>query len=148
MHEFHLTLHFLGALTVPAHEACVSVLNGLRTPALDLEMCGLGTFPETGPPRVLFAEVVLTASLRELHRELQTAFASECGYQPEARPYHPHVTLAHFQTSEAGAVFAQTWKERSTEFRLTFRATDLAFLRSDFLEGSPCYREEVVISLT
>ncbi len=55
-----------------------------------IQLEGLGLFERAG---VFFAGVGLTPELRAL-QERVTAATSLCGFIPETRPYHPHVTLA------------------------------------------------------
>ncbi len=50
----------------------------------------LGCFDRTG---VLFAGVVVTRGLAALQKSVVMA-TGDCGFVPETRPFHPHITLA------------------------------------------------------
>jgi RNA 2',3'-cyclic 3'-phosphodiesterase len=53
-------------------------------------MEGLGFFDRAG---VFFAGVALTPQLTALQLQVTDATGG-CGFVPETRPYHPHITLA------------------------------------------------------
>ena len=55
-----------------------------------IELGSLGTFDRTG---VLYVEVRVTPELAGLQQAV-TASTAPCGFTPEDRPYHPHITLA------------------------------------------------------
>jgi RNA 2',3'-cyclic 3'-phosphodiesterase len=86
--SWHITLQFLG--NTQQHECIVSRLRELRLPALPVQLEGLGFFDRAG---VFFAGVNLTPELQALQQRV-TAATGLCGFIPETRPYHPHITLA------------------------------------------------------
>src|ERR1700761_1842034 len=86
--SWHITLQFLGNT---AEYACiVARLRELRAATIAVQMEGLGSFERAG---VFFAGVALTEELVALQRSVTTATGG-CGFVPETRPYHPHITLA------------------------------------------------------
>jgi RNA 2',3'-cyclic 3'-phosphodiesterase len=88
--SWHITLQFLGS-TSPEQYECVSTrLRELRHPQVHIELRGLGTIPRAG---VLIVGVLVTPELTALQQAV-TAATSPCGFRPEDRPYHPHITLA------------------------------------------------------
>jgi 2'-5' RNA ligase len=92
----HLTLLFLGETA----EADVPALAaGLREafahyPPLPLRLAGGGTFPPGRPARVAWLGVEAIPELTALQAEITQAAVEALGFEPEQRPYHPHVTLA------------------------------------------------------
>jgi RNA 2',3'-cyclic 3'-phosphodiesterase len=90
--SWHITLQFLG--NTPEYECIVARLNELSSPALPLQLEGLGFFERAG---VFFAGVRLTPELEALQQRV-TAATENCGFVPETRPYHPHITLARSKT--------------------------------------------------
>jgi 2'-5' RNA ligase len=50
---------------------------------------------------VFFAGVPLSPGLVALQKKV-TAATSQCGFKPEDRPYHPHITLARNRGRENG----------------------------------------------
>jgi RNA 2',3'-cyclic 3'-phosphodiesterase len=88
--SWHITLQFLGNTGQEQYECTVARLHELRSLSVAIQLEGLGLFERAG---VFFAGVVLTPELRAL-QERVTAATGLCGFIPETRPYHPHVTLA------------------------------------------------------
>lgn len=103
--QIHLTLHFLGELSAATLARLSDSLGQVRSPALTLELTGLGTFPPHGRPRVLWEGVAPSRPLERLHARLAESLRS-VGLTPEARPFQPHVTLARI-----GAATPLGWLE-------------------------------------
>jgi RNA 2',3'-cyclic 3'-phosphodiesterase len=96
--SWHITLQFLGNT---AEYACiVARLRDLRSATIGIEMEGLGFFERAG---VFFAGVTLTEDLEALQKKVTSATA-DCGFIPETRPYHPHITLARSKSKGARAM--------------------------------------------
>jgi 2'-5' RNA ligase len=88
--SWHITLQFLGNTGQEQYECMVARLGELRSPSVPIQMEGLSFFERAG---VFFAGVAVTPELLLLQQHV-TAATSICGFIPETRPYHPHVTLA------------------------------------------------------
>jgi RNA 2',3'-cyclic 3'-phosphodiesterase len=86
--SWHITLQFLG--NTAEYECIVARLMELRPPSLPVQLEELGFFERAG---VFFAGVRLTPELETLQQRV-TAATGFCGFVPETRPYHPHITLA------------------------------------------------------
>ena len=98
----HITLKFLGS-TPPER------VDGVRAATRDVArnheasavaLSDLGVFPGPRRARVLWIGLddpgdLLTSLARALDAALQPL-----GYEPEKRPFHPHLTLARFRTPE------------------------------------------------
>ena len=90
--NLHLTLVFLGEVAEPKLRHIEQELSKLNFAPFPLKLTSLNTFPRAG---VLVAEVEPTRPLLHLQAKLAAAMA-RCGFPPEDRPYHPHITLARF----------------------------------------------------
>jgi 2'-5' RNA ligase len=88
--SWHITLQFLGNTGPPQYECIVARLRELRSPAVPVQLEALDFFDRAG---IFFAGVVLTPQLRSLQQRVIDA-TGLCGFIPETRPYHPHITLA------------------------------------------------------
>jgi RNA 2',3'-cyclic 3'-phosphodiesterase len=94
--NLHLTLVFLGEVPEPKLPHIEQELSELHFAPFPLKLTTLNTFPRAG---VLFAEVEPTRPLLHLQEKVAASMAG-CGFvpdnlkAPEARPYHPHITLA------------------------------------------------------
>jgi RNA 2',3'-cyclic 3'-phosphodiesterase len=93
--NLHLTLVFLGEAAEPTLTAIEQELSELNFAPFPLKLTSLNTFPRAG---VLFAEPEHARPLLHLQSKVAASMA-RCGFppeDPEARPYHPHITLARF----------------------------------------------------
>ncbi len=88
--SWHITLQFLGTTSSDQYECIVEQLHALRASSVSIHVNVLGFFDRVG---IFFAGFELTPKLLGL-QEAVTAATSPCGFIPDTRPYHPHVTLA------------------------------------------------------
>jgi 2'-5' RNA ligase len=93
--RFHLTVRFIGNIDDDAAQAMAGVLA--PPPAVtcfDLTLAGVGAFPRTGKPQVLWSGLVAGEEhLQQIEREVSDRLLA-VGVAREARPYRPHLTLA------------------------------------------------------
>jgi len=92
--NLHLTLRFLGEVSAPAAQEVAHRLEApFTTPAFDLSVSGVGAFPPSAPPRVIWLGVVEgAAALAGLHEEVE-ARLSGLGFERDDRPFRSHLTL-------------------------------------------------------
>src|SRR5271156_3662524 len=95
--SWHITLQFLGNTGQEQYECTVARLREFRSPTVPIQLEGLGLFERAG---VFFAGVSLTPELRALQQRVTEA-TGLCGFIPETRPYHPHITLARSKSKGA-----------------------------------------------
>lgn len=124
--NMHITLLFLGEVDErDVIDVCRSVAEvcAKRT-AFPLSVEGVGTFPESGKPRVVWAGLGIGASeLVDLYAALEAPLLELGCYRREERPYNPHLTLgrvkADSDTRGVGKVLEKqaNWKAGETEIR-------------------------------
>jgi 2'-5' RNA ligase len=92
----HLTLLFLGETPEDGVPALAAGLREAfaRCPPLDLRLGSGGTFPPGRPARVAWVGVEAPEELAALQGDITRAAVESLGFEPEERPFHPHVTLA------------------------------------------------------
>jgi 2'-5' RNA ligase len=88
--SWHITLEFLGETRPDQYSCLVSGLGELRSPSFPVQLGALGFFDRAG---VFFAGVQITGPMLSLQQSVSAA-TSRCGFVPETRPFHPHITLA------------------------------------------------------
>jgi 2'-5' RNA ligase len=89
--NLHLTLHFIGNVHFDDMTCMRSQARLVDASAFQLSIDRQGCFAR---PRVAWLGCSnIPEALVDLHRQLGARLQS-CGYQPEARPYHPHITVA------------------------------------------------------
>ena len=87
---WHVTLQFLGEASAEQAACVVERLRGVKAERVPVRIAGLGFFERAG---IFFADVEVTAEMLALEQKV-TAATRGCGFVPEARAYHPHITLA------------------------------------------------------
>jgi 2'-5' RNA ligase len=94
--SWHITLQFLGETPSDQYHGLVERLGEVRSPSFPVQIGALGFFDRAG---VFFAGVELSTPLLSL-QHCVTAATSLCGFVPETRPYHPHITLARAKSRD------------------------------------------------
>jgi 2'-5' RNA ligase len=102
--SWHITLQFLGSTTRQQYECVTARLRELHPPSVPIELGTIGTFDRAG---ILFVDIDVTPQLLAL-QQLITAATAPCGFVPESRPYHPHITLAR-RRGKGGERELQAW---------------------------------------
>jgi RNA 2',3'-cyclic 3'-phosphodiesterase len=145
--ELHLTLHFLGEVAPPSDEAIRRALQEVQASAFAITIKGVGRFPPEGQPHVLWAGVENGPSLLGLHQSIGATLTKAIGFQPETRPYSPHVTLARLKTpAPVGAV--EEFLEQNTALHVPSILVERFTLYSSVVVNDlPQYREEAEFSL-
>jgi 2'-5' RNA ligase len=93
--SIHLTLHFLGDVAASEVEKIAELVQQAASayPPFSLTLGGLGCFPNTRRPRIIWAGVTgQIETLLHLHRALGEKLKA-INFTPEARPFAPHLTL-------------------------------------------------------
>lgn len=101
--SWHITLQFLGE-TAPAQSSCLAAaLDAVRAAPVPIQFERLACFERSG---VFVLEIHPAPELLAL-QQLVVAGTRRCGFLPENRPYHPHITLARAR-SAAGLAALRT----------------------------------------
>jgi 2'-5' RNA ligase len=88
--NWHVTLQFLGSATTEQTACVTEKLAAVHAPPVPLRITGLGFFERAG---IFWAGVELMPDLLALQQKV-TAATRSCGFVPEDRTFHPHITLA------------------------------------------------------
>jgi 2'-5' RNA ligase len=98
----HLTLKFFGEIPPQQVESIVSGMEeALRTcPTFSLTIGGIGVFPPRAQPRVLWVGVQEGSPRLVQCQEALEATLTRAGFDPEERPFRPHLTLARVKRVE------------------------------------------------
>ena len=90
--QWHLTLQFLG--NNADLDAVAGALGALALRAGDVQVGGWGAFPTERRARVLWLGVVEGAEYLAQLAAAVGVLLAPLGHEPEARPFHAHLTLA------------------------------------------------------
>ena len=97
--SLHVTLKFLGETKNDLLERIRETLaNCAANSPIALTYRGVGFFPDEKKPRVLWAGVEATPNLAELAAQIDREL-KPLGFEPETRPYVPHITLARLNSA-------------------------------------------------
>jgi 2'-5' RNA ligase len=94
--SMHLTLVFLGEVVEDRLSALRAAGAGVLAsePPVQLRLGDTGSFPPGRPARVVWLGVEADRDLAPLQRRLAAACGTAAEVRPDAKPYHPHLTLA------------------------------------------------------
>lgn len=96
--SLHLTLCFLGDVARDAVPGLVAALGAVSFAPLPLALGEPLFLPEHGAKRVVALRLAdPTGALAELQSRVSAALAALGVYEPERRPYLPHLTVARFR---------------------------------------------------
>ena len=104
----HLTLKFLGDTPSPKLEGIRGAMDApaCSTRPFPLSVEGLGCFPNTARPRVIWAGIRPEPLLTDLQRGLEGEL-DRAGFPREPRAFSPHLTLGRVRDGVAGARLAE-----------------------------------------
>jgi RNA 2',3'-cyclic 3'-phosphodiesterase len=129
----HLTLRFLGPTTeelvAPTMTAVEAVARGARG-AIPIELAGSGTFPSGRRPRTLWIGMSQGVDgLSELAAAAESALVA-AGWQPDGRPFRPHLTLARSDGIAAGRMVADRLAAVMADRRISCTIDQLGLFES------------------
>jgi 2'-5' RNA ligase len=103
----HVTLRFLGEVdedrAAPIGDALAAAVRSARP--FGLALGGVGAFPSLARPRVLWLGVERHPALELLANDVEQALMT-LDFEPELRPFHPHLTLGRAERGARPAAFA------------------------------------------
>lgn len=134
--SWHITLQFLGNADAKQLDCLKTSLAEVHSPLVPVRLGALGSFENAG---VVFVEVEVSPELAALQQRVVAATA-KCGFIPEDRPFHPHITLARAKGRRRirGVPARRTWRENPPGFT-PFEAQEFLLYESFPSEGGSRY---------
>ena len=128
--NLHLTLKFIGETESAKLDAIRAALDGVRSSKpVELQVQGLGFFPNDRWPRVFWAGVHASDNLAALAADIDAACAT-LGFAREKHPYSPHLTLARLEsTHPTGGLRDAIERNKALEFG-AFRSAEFHLIES------------------
>jgi len=96
LQQLHLTLRFIGNVDLKRFACIRQKLSDIVSPPVTLILNSVGSFPATGPLRVLWAGIERCEALGSLHDKIEQVIVA-AGCEAETRPFSPHITLARLK---------------------------------------------------
>jgi 2'-5' RNA ligase len=149
--QFHLTLKFLGDVATSRFEALTRAVHAACEPfpALALEAKGIGCFPNTKFPRVLWIGVRdANGRLPDLQRAIDAAAREFTENKPEGS-FAGHVTVGRVKQlgrSEADSLRTAVAESAATRFG-EWTGNEVEIIRSELLAGGSRYTTVAKFSL-
>ena len=140
----HVTLKFLGNISREQEIEISKILEETtkEISPFNLEIAGLGAFPDLGQPRVLWVAINgEVAKLTRLQQEIDFLLSSR-GFPKESRPFVPHLTLARLSDSmlpEEKRKIGTFIKSLKLEADFQFNAEAVSLIRSKLTPTGAIY---------
>ncbi|PYO00958.1 MAG: RNA 2',3'-cyclic phosphodiesterase [Candidatus Rokuibacteriota bacterium] len=131
--NLHVTLKFLGHVEPSRLDDAVSALTvaSAVVAPFDLDVAGLGAFPSSTRPRVLWAGLAEGAdAAAKLARSIDSALAGH-GFPPEDRPFAGHVTLGRVREPRGDRELASALAASARQRFGRFTVDRVALMRSE-----------------
>ncbi len=139
--KIHLTLKFFGNIEESKIDPIfMSIEEPVRTTSpFSLKVRGIGAFPHLKNPRVIWVGMVDGGEvLISLQKQIEIQLG-KIEFQPEDRPFHPHLTLGRMKSSRGkGELAAKMGRYKEEEFG-DFRVERVVLFKSDLKPSGPIY---------
>ncbi len=139
--KIHLTLKFFGNI----EESRVDpIFKSIEEPIrnrhpFSLKVQGVGAFPHLENPRVIWMGLVDGKDvLKSFQKEIEVQLI-KIGFQPEERPFSPHLTLGRMRSSRGKEELARRMEERVEEDFGDFQVERVVLFKSDLRPLGPIY---------
>jgi 2'-5' RNA ligase len=140
--RLHLTVKFLGEQPdsiVPALSEALDTAVGRHGDA-PLALGGFGAFPNFRRARVVWLGVEPHPRLELLHHDIEEACAA-LGFEPDGRPFRPHLTVARVPDGTTGDTLrALSRAARAATFSETVDVEGVDLMASELTAAGPRYR--------
>ena len=148
--NLHITLWFIGEIEDHRSEDLLRILNRpFGEPAFDIDVSGLGMFPPSGAPRVIWLGVRSGGDcLARVHSELAARLVP-FGFEQERRPYSAHLTIARVKDSSRAIGYRAIRETARTTPSAAGRChvTSITVFRSHLSPKGPSYEALLRIPL-
>ena len=100
--SLHLTLKFLGKISISLVESIKEVLDGVarETASFQIVLSKIGAFPKIDSPRVIWVGLEQGENeVSQISEKLEERL-EKISFEKETRPLHPHLTLGRVKSSK------------------------------------------------
>ena len=150
--KIHLTLKFLGDISQKNLEMLTQILKpevGKHEP-FEMEIKGLGSFPNARQPRVIWIGIQAPSGLLSLQRGIEAA-ATTLGYPGDKRLFSPHLTIGRVKKNVNSAQ-VQKIREALDQTKLgvlgTAHVTEVHLFKSDLKPSGSVYTKLFSVPLS
>lgn len=113
--NIHITLKFLGEIPEDRTARVAELVKGIAFKPFILDFKGIGVFPSSSRPSVVWAGVTgNTSEMLAVFTELEKGLTA-LGFEPERRPFQPHLTLCRVRGGHNRAQLAEAVEAMADE---------------------------------
>ena len=133
----HVTLVFLGSTPAADIAEIGTVVREVaeRCKPIAFTLQGIGAFPNTRSPKVIWAGMRNCEALLDLQQQL----ADGLGFQKDTKQFAAHITLGRVRNGSARRELGTLLDKRQNHHFGEFSADRLAFIQSDLQPTGPVY---------
>ncbi len=147
--NIHLTLKFFGNIEESQIDSIIKMIEkpAHATPPIVINARGIGAFPGLKNPRVIW--VGLTDERKDLisfQKRLDEALR-HTGFQPEDRPFHPHLTLGRTRSNRGKDELVRGMDRYREETFGSFQVDRVVLFKSDLTPRGSIYTKLREVSL-
>ena len=137
--NIHVTVRFLGDITPSMVEKIYAEMQKLQFTPFNVQIKGLGAFPDLRYPRVVWAGITEGADqLKNVFSQLESRLRS-LGFAPDRKGFSPHLTIARVRSGRNKAQLADFVAENANYDFGAINAECLRLKRSDLTPRGPIY---------
>ena len=139
--KIHLTLKFFGNIEEsridPIFKSIEEVMQ--NTLPFSLKVRGVGAFPQLKNPRVIWMGLVDGREILTSFRKQIESQLGKIGFQPEDRPFHPHLTLGRMKSSRGKEELVGRMERHKEEEFGDLQVERVVLFKSDLRPSGPIY---------
>jgi 2'-5' RNA ligase len=144
--QMHITLGFFGSVSDEDDLALHEKVGAIQFRPFFLPIVGIGTFPAKGQVKVIWIGIGNGhPHLFQIHKRVQEA-ALAAGCEPDLRPWHPHITLAHCRGVPAGGALPKFLKVNADFDAGLIRVDSFHLYCSELTLAGPIHTRELTIN--
>jgi 2'-5' RNA ligase len=137
--NIHITLKFLGEIPEERTARVAELVRKIAFKPFILNFHGVGVFPSPSRPSVIWAGVSgEAAEMLTVFTELEKGLTA-LGFEPERRPFRPHVTLCRVRSGRNRVQLTEAVKQMGDETFGPQRVEHIRLKRSALTRSGPIY---------
>ena len=137
--NIHFTLRFFGDTPRTKLEEIKASLDRIDINPFEIEVAGIGSFPNKRRPRIIWVGVTNNASkVVQIKSEIDSLLV-DIGYQPEKRKYTPHATIARVRYVKDSRRITDNLEHLTDEVIGKMIVANITMMKSTLTPSGPIY---------
>ena len=137
--NIHITVRFLGDITPDTAEKIFEEMKKIQFTPFNVQISGLGVFPDLHYPRVVWAGMTEGADqLKNVFTQLEPRLQG-LGFTPDPKGFSPHLTIARVRSGTNKTQLAEFINKNANYDFGAIKAECLRLKKSDLTPKGPIY---------